>query len=740
MKKYVLISLLEIIISLPAFSQYTEQHRKDSLEIDSLKRALPLLKDSARIDCLNRISDKHQGFWLIGFWPARHDSMSKYASIAYAEANRIGYKKGILRALLCLGKSELYFARSVPNSQKLITQAVSLAIELNDDNLTGDAYALLSDWQGKNHDIHNDTTNLKAIYYFHKGGDLQGEAEWTTWLAGGYIENGDYEKGFPYCVKAIELTKKSAHDEWGYELVQYALSYMSELFQLVRDYETSMDYIRQAEQYGLAHGMATEDALLPVDKALLFNQMEQTDSALYYWKIVLNGGPNNPFMKVDRGETLLALKQYDTALNIFLNNMDTIRNFKANQHLYAKCLLDIAHAYAGKKNYNAALKYAVKSFTLIQKYYRRLVIEGRHLMMESDELLANLYHHLGNDSKAYDYLKRYTTLKDSLQNQRFLWRLDNQLNNYKKQSEEDKKQAQILLLNKDNQIKNAQLKQESIIKNFLVAGLFFLLMAGVFIFRSISLKRKTEKLQHEQQENNLRVQQLENEKKQAELQQQAATLEMQALRAQMNPHFIFNSLSSINHFILKNESKTASGYLTRFSRLIRMVLINSQKSLINLEDELEMLRIYLEMERLRFKNAFNYSITFLNAINSDTIYIPPLLLQPFCENAIWHGLMNKDGLGKLDIELGMENNTLYCIITDNGIGREKAEEMKSKSAEKEKSMGLKITADRLSLLNAEKGIDTSYTIEDLKDEQGEAAGTRVNLKISIMESTDAIIK
>jgi LytS/YehU family sensor histidine kinase len=171
-----------------------------------------------------------------------------------------------------------------------------------------------------------------------------------------------------------------------------------------------------------------------------------------------------------------------------------------------------------------------------------------------------------------------------------------------------------------------------------------------------------------------------------------------------------------------------------------MVLINSQKSLINLEDELEMLRIYLEMERLRFKNAFNYSITFLNAINSDTIYIPPLLLQPFCENAIWHGLMNKDGLGKLDIELGMENNTLYCIITDNGIGREKAEEMKSKSAEKEKSMGLKITADRLSLLNAEKGIDTSYTIEDLKDEQGEAAGTRVNLKISIMESTDAIIK
>ena len=229
---------------------------------------------------------------------------------------------------------------------------------------------------------------------------------------------------------------------------------------------------------------------------------------------------------------------------------------------------------------------------------------------------------------------------------------------------------------------------------------------------------------------------LESEKKQVELQRQAAELEMQALRAQMNPHFIFNCLSSINRFILKNESKIASNYLTLSSRLIRMVLMNSQKPLVALENELEMLGLYLEMERLRFKNSFDYGITFLNTIDSDNIFIPPLLLQPFCENAIWHGLMHSEGTngnddqGRLDIVLSMKDKILNCTITDNGVGREKSEEMKSKTAEREKSMGLKITNERLALLNREKGVHTFYQIEDLKDENGKAAGTKVILNIS----------
>lgn len=177
---------------------------------------------------------------------------------------------------------------------------------------------------------------------------------------------------------------------------------------------------------------------------------------------------------------------------------------------------------------------------------------------------------------------------------------------------------------------------------------------------------------------------------------------------------------------------------------MRMVLMNSQKPLIALEDELEMLRLYLEMERLRFKNSFDFGITLLNEIDSGNIFIPPLLLQPFCENAIWHGLMHLPSIqsgrqGRLDIELSMHKNILLCIITDNGIGREKAGEMKSKTAEKEKSMGLKITTERLALINREKGIHTFYDIEDVENESGNIAGTKVTIKISFNESVEELV-
>jgi sensor histidine kinase YesM len=324
---------------------------------------------------------------------------------------------------------------------------------------------------------------------------------------------------------------------------------------------------------------------------------------------------------------------------------------------------------------------------------------------------------LGKNDSAYFYLKQHTIIKDSFLNRQFFIRL----NDYKKQAEEERKTSQINLLNKDNQLKQQKLKQEATLRNSLIVGLVLLLLLGLFIYRNLTLKRKNE----------LQKQKLENDKKQVEL-------EMQALRAQMNPHFIFNCLSFINRFILKNETKIASNYLTRFSRLMRMVLMNSQKPLIALDEELEMLGIYLEMERLRFKDSFDYAITFLNAIDSDNVFIPPLLLQPFCENAIWHGLMHKEGQGRLDIELSMADNVLNCTITDNGVGREKAEELNSKTAEKEKSMGLKITTERLALLNREKGLHTFYEIEDLQEENGNAAGTKVILKISFKESVEEI--
>ena len=237
-----------------------------------------------------------------------------------------------------------------------------------------------------------------------------------------------------------------------------------------------------------------------------------------------------------------------------------------------------------------------------------------------------------------------------------------------------------------------------------------------------------------QQKFRLQLQQSEKERQLAELKQKSTELEMQALRAQMNPHFIFNSLNSINRFILQNNRTQASEYLTKFSRLVRMILQNSQESLITLENELETLKLYLELEALRFENRFDYKISVPKDMDSDVLKVPPLIIQPFVENAIWHGLMHKEEKGHLSIEAEQHDNALLLKITDDGVGRKQASQMASKSATKHKSMGLKITADRISILHKQNGNKSFVTINDLVDTDGKPAGTEVIITVPTLYS------
>jgi LytS/YehU family sensor histidine kinase len=220
--------------------------------------------------------------------------------------------------------------------------------------------------------------------------------------------------------------------------------------------------------------------------------------------------------------------------------------------------------------------------------------------------------------------------------------------------------------------------------------------------------------------------------KTAELQQQTTELEMQALRAQMNPHFIFNSLNSINRFILQNNRTQASEYLTKFSKLVRLILQNSQAAMIPLESELESLELYLDLEALRFDHRFGYKISVPKDLDIEVLKVPPLIIQPYAENAIWHGLMHKEEKGQLDIEISQENNYLFFKITDDGIGRRQSATMSSKSATRHKSMGLRITADRIAMLQSSNGIESPVTINDLMNTDGSAAGTEVIIKIPVI--------
>jgi LytS/YehU family sensor histidine kinase len=200
----------------------------------------------------------------------------------------------------------------------------------------------------------------------------------------------------------------------------------------------------------------------------------------------------------------------------------------------------------------------------------------------------------------------------------------------------------------------------------------------------------------------------------------------------MNPHFIFNSLNSIDYYIINNDQEKASDYLNRFSRLIRLILQNSKSTIVPLKDDLEALKLYIEMESLRFDNLFDYEVNAEKGLNLEKISVPPMIIQPYVENAIWHGLMQKRGeKGKLLLNIHQRNGHLLCSIEDNGIGREAAQQLKTKSATQRKSYGMKITSDRLAMLNKLAGTDASVNVIDLKNEDGSAAGTRVELSIPL---------
>jgi YesN/AraC family two-component response regulator len=216
------------------------------------------------------------------------------------------------------------------------------------------------------------------------------------------------------------------------------------------------------------------------------------------------------------------------------------------------------------------------------------------------------------------------------------------------------------------------------------------------------------------------------------LKQKSAELEMQALRAQMNPHFIFNSLNSINRFILQNNKEQASAYLTKFSKLIRLILQNSQSALIPLESELESMELYLDLEAVRFEHRFNYKISVPKDLDISALKVPPLIIQPYAENAIWHGLMHKEEKGQLDIEIHQETNHLYFKITDDGIGRKLASARTDQSATRHKPMGLHITADRIAMMQHTDSKEPAIMINDLKGPDGSDAGTEVIIKLPVI--------
>ena len=258
---------------------------------------------------------------------------------------------------------------------------------------------------------------------------------------------------------------------------------------------------------------------------------------------------------------------------------------------------------------------------------------------------------------------------------------------------------------------------------FIILGL--VILSGIFGYSRIQTKRKA----------NLVTLELRETQKRLALEKQYRDSELKALKAQLNPHFIFNALNSIQEYMILNEKNLAGDYLGKFADLMRRYLQYSDAGHITLQQEVESLHMYLDLEKLRFGDDLQYTIHVHKNIHPEFIKIPTMLIQPYVENALKHGLLHKENEKQLSISFTQENaRTISCIILDNGIGRKASAIIKAQVKKLQPSFSAKANESRLNLLNERGDVPVGVQTVDLTNAQGEAAGTKVILEIPILKN------
>ena len=224
----------------------------------------------------------------------------------------------------------------------------------------------------------------------------------------------------------------------------------------------------------------------------------------------------------------------------------------------------------------------------------------------------------------------------------------------------------------------------------------------------------------------------EKGKELATINEQLVEARLAALQAQMNPHFVFNALNSIKRMILDRDNDKASRYLSKFALMIRMTLNHSKDTFVTLDENIEYIKTYLEMEQLRFDDSFTYKILVAENIDTSETLIPSLMIQPLVENAIWHGLLPSEGEKRIQIKFTQNENRITCIIEDNGIGVRQAEKLKAISRPLHNSVGLENLRKRIKIINEKYNTDCSLEIIDLKETGRSEQGTRVVLRFNLI--------
>lgn len=553
---------------------------------------------------------------------------------------------------------------------------------------------------------------MRAIDICRETDDAKGLAGCYTNLATVYLYLSDYSKSIAFSLQALPYFQSVNNQN----AIASISANMGNAWRAMGDSKQAIEKYKSALFFYEESGNKGSLAILYLSLAVACVDLKRYEEALEYYERGLKEseacnyklGISSAYMGM--GLVYIQLTRYEKAL-VYLKKGITMQEEVSDKTNLCLSLVEMGNFYCKipdalvlaqgvrlKDRYKKALEFTHRALSIA------LEIGNMERQRNAYEGIYRISEQAGNYKDALVAYRNSINLRDSIVN------IDKvtEINRLALKYDFDKRAAISKAENEKREVlAHAEIRQQRTIKNSAISGIGILLVASGVSF--VFYKRKRDAV---------------IQKMASDFQVQVTETELKALRAQMNPHFIFNSLNSIGEFIAGNDIKKADYYIAKFAKVMRMILENSEHKEITLAEDMKALELYMQLEALRLKDKFRYEIIVDKTIDPETILVPPLILQPFVENSIWHGMSGRQGTGLITIRILKEDEMINCVVEDNGIGRKKT--LADRTGKENKSLGMKITQARIDIINRIRKTSAEVIVSD------PAEGTRVEVKLPLI--------
>ncbi|MHB0755702.1 tetratricopeptide repeat-containing sensor histidine kinase [Polaribacter sp. M15] len=557
--------------------------------------------------------------------------------------------------------------------------------------------------QYRNYSLFNQaiTTHTLALKTAKNAKSIEFEVFSLNMLGVDYRKMDANRTALDYNYEALKLAETVENPSLGLQRsIAVSLNSMGNIYLLLKQYDLAIERFKKSQKLERSIGNELGLAINYQNIGYAKDAQGKTDEALTYFlkSLAINNKINNSFGKVICNGSIanIYIKQNKPkeAISLITTNFDAVKKL-GNKEMLSDYYLNLGWAQSKLNQFLKAEKNINLGLTIAKKY--NFALEQSYAY----SYLSELYQQKKQYKKALEFHKLSYEFENKISNERNTQYVNDLIIKY----DSERKNNEIKNLAKQNEIAQLQLVKNRNIWIIIIVTFLLIIAVLYFLYRQRLLQK----------------------------QKRILTLEQDVLRTQMNPHFIFNALNSIKHYIINNEQKNAVRYLNKFSKLVRKILECSKLKEVSLQEELETMDLYMNIENIRFSNEINYAIEVDKHLDLTHIKVPPLVLQPFLENALWHGLSSKKGNKKIVLSVSQPSKEFILIeIEDNGIGRTASAKIKSKKIINRKSIGIELTKERLQNFIKDFQYPFSLIFSDLLDEEKKPKGTRVALKIPII--------